>query len=407
MIGHLEARELVLSAASALAAERLSAREVLGRYLAEPLVSAVDSPAFSNSAVDGYGVRLDDVADAHADQVAELRLAGEVRAGDDPSGLTLQPGTTIRILTGAAVPAGVEAVVMKEDCDLGDEIVRVRHSASEGENIRSQGEEYRAGEVLLEPGTYVSPPVCGLIAATGNAEVSVHRTPIVAIVTTGDELVQPGEALRPGQIYESNSVALSAAIQALGIHTVKVSHAKDEAKATTAALKKALTGSDVVLTTGGVSVGEYDVVKEAFTAAGIEEGFWRVAIKPGMPLFFGTKGSKLVFGLPGNPVSAMVNFYLFVRPGLMRMMGAPEVGLHLFSARLGSDIWKKPGRVELVRGFVREDAGERVAEPIDARGSHMLGGLARAECLIVLPEESGRVLAGAEVEVLPLRWRAW
>lgn len=392
----------VLEATSVLPSASMPVTDAVGRYLARPFAALADSPAFDNSAVDGYGVRVSDLANASSARPMALRLAGAVRPGEAPPDLPLEPGTTIRILTGAPVPHGVEAVVMQEQVRAAGPTVSFCTPADPGANIRRQGEEHVEGTALGEPGALCTPALIALAAASGHSQLVVHGTPSVAIVGTGDELVPPGSQLGPGQIWQSNVIGLAAGLRCLGT-PVETYYAKDTEGGVRSALCEALSRTDVVLTSGGVSVGDRDYVKSACESLGVERCFWGVRLKPGGPFYFGTRGPKLIFGLPGNPVSALVTFFLFARPALLKMMGCRNLpSPHM--ARLAESISSRAGRMEFVRGKLSSIGSEFQTTPIRARGSHMLGGLAIADCLILLPDQEGTIEAGASVMVLPLQW---
>ncbi len=396
MITFDEALRIVLAEATPLTeTHEIALDHALGRGMAAPLVARVDNPRFDNSAVDGYGVRL-------ADLPGPLPLVGAVGAGDAELDRLDRPAA-LRILTGAPVPTGVDAVVMQEDCRVKGGAITVVGTVEMGANIRRKGEEYRVGGRLLPAGTQITPPVAGLMATNGIERVEVRREVRVAVVTTGSELVTTGGNLGPTQIYESNSMALRFAVRSLGA-SVRIEHVVDDETLTRDVLSKALASSDVVVTTGGVSVGDRDLVKGVLANLGVEEKFWRINIRPGKPVYFGKLGRKLVFGLPGNPVSALVTFHLLVRPALRKMMGIVDPAGPRLPAILLQTLTKAAGRAEFIRG--RMDAsGERLkVTPDRARDSHMVGGIASADCLIELPAEAETVEAGTLVRVIPLHW---
>jgi molybdopterin molybdotransferase len=389
LIGYEEAVRLIAERTPPLEAETVPLERAGGRFLAEPLVARLDSPGFDNSAVDGYAVRGQ----------RPYRIVGSVAAGQS-SEAHLQPGQAVRILTGAPVPPGTESVVMQEDVEVDSGRLCVNAPIKPGSHIRRRGEEYRAGDFLLKSGIAVSPAVVANLASNGLDHVAVGRAPRVAILATGDELVRPGQPLGKGQIYNSNAPSLSAAARLLGCSVRHFGIQRDDLESTASVLQEALEASDVVVTTGGVSVGDRDLVRPALATLGVEEVFWKVAIKPGKPVVFGTSGSKMVFGLPGNPVSALVTFFLFVRPALMRLMGAVEPSDERFTAELACDLRKQPGRTEFVRA--KRD-GQKVV-PTEGQGSHMLGGLVQADCLIYLASELTKANAGDTVEAILLNW---
>jgi len=403
MISFQDALTLVLSHARPLETTSVPLEGCYGHCLAEPVAARMDLPRFDNSAMDGFGVKLADVAGAVEEAPVRLRLAAVVRAGDE-AGEELASGTAVKILTGAPVPAGVEAVVMREYCREEDGQVSISRPAKPGENIRRRGEEFREGDLALRTGLRLNPAGVGLLATLGCTEVPVHRKPKVAVITTGSELVAPGGKLRPGQIYDSNSYILAAALRAMGIDDCRLASAEDTPEAIRAEIAGALEWADAVITVGGVSVGDYDFVKEAAQSLDIEAHCWKVAIKPGKPFFFGTRGARLVCGLPGNPVSALLTFYKLVRPALQRLMGAEEVELPALTATLTAPLKKKAGRLEFVRGIASPRDGKLVVTLTTGQDSHMLGGFAQANCLILFPADAESRAAGEEIVIELLDW---
>ncbi|MGV3614829.1 MAG: gephyrin-like molybdotransferase Glp [Fimbriimonas sp.] len=359
-------------------------RGVLAREVAAP----IDLPPFDNSAVDGYAVRLP--------IEGPLLLVGETSAGQ-PAGRPLQPGEAIRIFTGAPIPPGTHAVVMQEDVSAEADRITVPETPRPSANIRRQGEELHVGAPVLPAGHVVTPATIGVLATLGLTEVAVSDTPRIGIVATGNELVPPGQPLAAGQVYASNGVALAAAARALGVATT-VAHAVDDPGALREALAEALTSHDIVITAGGVSVGAYDYVRSAWRELGLTERFWRVAIKPGKPVLFGiAPNGSLAFGLPGNPVSALVTFHLFVRPAIRAMQGLPPEPP--VSLRLGSPVRGSVGRDD----FVRVQLVDGLAFPLERQGSHMASGLALADALVRIP--AGATLdAGSVAPAIRLNW---
>jgi molybdopterin molybdotransferase len=407
VITFAEARSVVISHSQPLDAERVELTHLLARHLASNVRSPVDIPFFDNSAMDGCGVRVADVAGASPESPVLLPLQGTVRAGDS-AGVPLPAGTAVKLLTGAPVPPGVEAVVMAEHTEERDGAVAVSRPVKLGENIRRRGEEFGVGDDVLAAGTVVTPAVIGLLASLGYGAVEAHRLPRVGVIVTGGELVQPGQARGPAQIYDANSWSLSAALRALGIAERALARARDELAATQEQLAQMLPQFDVVLVTGGVSVGEYDFVKEACAGLGVTTRFWQVAMKPAKPTYFGTYAQddrvKLVFGLPGNPAAVLVAFHQLAKPGLLRLMGAPEVVPRLLQATLTSGLRKRPGRVEFVRARLETRDGRPMVTPTAGQGSHMLGGLAVANCLLHVPAEVERLSAGDLVTAEQISW---
>lgn len=391
-----QARRLVLECAAPLGGECVALTAALGRVLAEEVASADDVPGFDNSAMDGYAVRAVDTTGARAEAPVLLRVVDESRAGH-PARRGLADGEAIAISTGAVIPPGADAVVRVEDTDGGAEVVAVIAPVEAARNIRRAGEDIGAGDTVLHAGTELGPAEIGVSASVGLAEVSCARRPRVTLLSTGDELQPPGEPLRPGAIRNSNAHSVAALIERAGAELTAVELVGDELEATTAAIAAALAGELVVIC-GGVSVGEHDHVRPALAELGVEQVFWGVALRPGKPTYFGTHGDALVFGLPGNPVSAMVTFALFVRPAIRRMLGAAERA-HRATAILDTDYPKEPGRAHLVRCRLelRDDGWH--ATPTGAQGSHVLTSMLDADALAVLASARGDVQAGERVEV--------
>lgn len=402
MISFDDARRIILEHAVPNGRQRRSLHQLLGLVLAEPIQAPFPMPRFNNSAVDGYGVQVADVQSASAESPVQLELIGAIQAGD-LGNLRIQSGQAVKILTGAPVPKSVDAVIMQEDCQVSDGCVRVLCSAELGENIRMQGEEFKRGQSVITENTVITPPVIGLLASLGYASAKIYKRPKVGLISTGNELVKPGKSLAMGQIYDSNSYALFAALRAIGIDAIRNYQVKDERQATQSVFEKALRENDVVISLGGVSVGEFDFVKDVAEHIGITTLFWRISIKPGKPVYFGKKGKKLIFGLPGNPVSALVTYHQLVQPALLAMMGYPIKNNIRFKAALSGALRKKPGRQEFVRGLVSYNGSFRV-RPAQGQDSHMLGGLAAANCLIDFPSSEDRLQDNALVDVELLSW---
>ncbi len=312
-----DARSAVLARAKPLGSIVLPLESALGLCLAEPFFAGVDNPAFDNSAVDGFAVRAESVTAG-----MELPIQATVSAG--LAAPSLAPGHAIAIFTGAPMPAGADAVVMQEDAEQLGERVRIFVAPTVDEFVRHRGEEYSAGDRLLEPGTCVTPPGVGVLASNGASQATVYRPPAVRVVSTGNELTAPGSERGPNEIFDGNGPALLAAVKALGIREAALSRVPDYREALLGELREALGEADVVITSGGVSVGAKDLIKDVWEELGVERIVWQVAMRPGKPFYFGVGRGKLVFGLPGNPVSALVCFNLFCRPALLRMMGFGE-----------------------------------------------------------------------------------
>jgi len=386
-----EARARVLEAVRPLEAEDVPLAEALGRVLAEDVTSPIDVPPFDGSAMDGYAVR--------AGPAAELEVIGESRAGA-PAAEQVRPGTAIRISTGAALPAGADAVVPLERAEpVARPTERVRVPATEPRaNVRYAGEDLPAGRPVATAGTPLDAATIGAAAAIGRAAVRCGRRPRVALVVTGDELVPPGRPLPPGGIYSSNVYALGAQVAGAGAELAGRRNVPDDAQATRTALAGALATADVVIASGGISVGPHDHVKPALRGLGVDERFWGVSLRPGKPTWFGTKVGVLVFGLPGNPVSAMVTFELFVRPALRALQGrSPDAATA--TVTLDEPIERHPVREQAVRVRLRRTANGLRATSTGPQGSHMLTSMLGADALARVAAGEGALPAGATVEV--------
>ena len=394
-----EARRRVLDAVRPLPAEPVPASAALGRVLAEDVASVEDLPPFDSSAMDGYAV-----ADAAA---GELTVVDESRAGA-PAREALRPGAAVAISTGAVVPEGAAAVVPVERTEAADGRVRVP-ALEPGANIRRAGEDVRAGEVVLRAGAELGPAEVAMLAAVGRTEVRCGAVPRVAVVPTGDELVDPGAPLEPGRIRDSNAPALAALATAAGARPTRTRRVGDDFDATVAALRAALEEADVVCVSGGVSVGEHDHVKPALAELGVEEVFWGVALKPGKPTWFGTAPpaggpgpARLVFGLPGNPVSAMVTFHLFARPALRALAGADPTPARVHATLAGAPIRLTPRREQAIRCRLTATEEGWLAEPTGAQGSHRISSMLGADALALVPRGEGSIDPGARVLIEPL-----
>ena len=396
--------ELETAVASILAAVPGAQREEIpvasadGRVLADEWIAPLDLPPFDNSAMDGYALRSSDVWSATPAAPVRLGLSGRVAAGDTIPG-TLSPGGCVRTFTGSPLVAGADAVVRQEDTRLatdGSGDILVLTPAPPGENVRFRGDDVARGTRLVDRGTVLNPSHLALLSACGVARVSVGRRPRVGVLASGSELREPGQPLALGQIYESNRLALAALVERAG----GLAHPKpvvaDSLADTMAALAEAFRECDAVVTCGGVSVGDLDFIKPAFEAIGGTVEFWQVAMRPGRPFVFGRWQGKLLFGLPGNPVSALVTFHLLVRPALRRWQGAAEVGLPTHLGRLAEDLRNPGDRRHFLRVLV--DA-EGLVRSAGAQGSHCLGSLTAANALLDIPPRT-TLAAGTVVKVI-------
>lgn len=377
-----------------------------GCVLGEDVVAGGALPPFDNSSMDGYAVRLTDVAGATADAPVSLHVVGDIAAGAS-TGISVQPGLCARIMTGAPMPPGADTVVPVEWTDGGVAQVRVSHVPALGAYIRRLGEDVQAGQQVLSAGDSLSAAQIGLLAALGRQRVLVHPPPRVVVISTGSELVEPGETPRHGQIVDANGYALSAAAREAGAVAYRVGIVADDPRALTEVIEDHLIQADVVVTSGGVSVGAYDVVKDVLGRLG-DVAFDRVAMQPGMPQAFGTIGpdSTPVFGLPGNPVSALVSFEVFVRPALRRMLGAPQLGRPQVQAVLASPLASPAGKRGFARVRCEHDGTRWVATPVGGGGSHLLASLASSNALAVVPEDVTDLPAGSTVTTWLLERRS-
>ncbi len=369
--------------------------DCVGLVLAEDLVSPVSLPPFDNSAMDGYAVRAEDVAGAEPHTPVALPVPVDIPAGRTDI-VPLLPGTAHRIMTGAPVPPGADAVVKVEDTDGGEQRVAVRAPVAPGTHIRRAGEDVAAGDTVLRAGTPLGSPQLGLAAAVGRAELPVHRPVRVLVLSTGSELVAAGDPLLHGQIYESNSVLLAAAVRELGGEATVLRFVPDDVAAFHAAVAEHLEDVDLLVTSGGVSAGAYEVVKDALTGQGVE--FVRVAVQPGGPQGSGTFKGLPVVTLPGNPVSAALSFELFLRPALLAAMGHAEVDRPRLRVRCAGELRSPSARRQYRRGRLAAD----VVTPVGGPGSHLLASFAAADCLIEVPEDVQAVTEGDLVTVLLL-----
>ncbi|HEX6098125.1 MAG TPA: gephyrin-like molybdotransferase Glp [Thermoanaerobaculia bacterium] len=391
-----EARERVMAEVAAGPAEAVALDDALGRVLREDVVATYDLPGADNSAMDGYAVRAEDIAGAPV----TLPVIADIPAGH-PTDLRLQPGTAMRIMTGAFVPAGADAVVQVELTDGGTERVAIARAVPRGASIRRRAEDMRAGDIVLRGGLRIGPAEISILAAAGKARVQVGRRPTVAILSTGDELVEVGETPAPGKIVNTNGSLLAALVREAGAIARPLGIVKDTRDATIAAFEEAI-GSDFVLSSGGVSVGAFDFVKEALDALGAEEKFWRVAMKPGKPVVLSRLRDRLVFGLPGNPVSCFVSFHLFVAPALRKAMGQEtQLFPPTMRARLTAAVKGAPERRVYARVQVSARDGALFATPLTSQSSGALTSMLMANGLAVIPE-GGRGEEGAEVDVVLL-----
>jgi molybdopterin molybdotransferase len=378
---------------SALEAEPVALEEAAGRVLAADARAAVDLPPFPSSAMDGFAVRA-------ADTPGTLPVVARSAAGL-PAGRELGAGEAIGISTGGVVPEGADAVIPIEYVVEYDNRIEIGTPVEPGANVRPRGGDIRAGQVVCPAGTRLGAGQLGALAAAGLGELPYVRRPRVAVLTTGTELRRPGEPLGPGEVYEANGLMLAAALASAGASVERLPAIQDDLDAHRAAIARGLE-ADMLVTSGGVSVGRHDLVRPVLAELGVEEVFWRVAVKPGKPISFSVRGSALVFGLPGNPVSALVGFELFVRPAVLALQGAAEPLPRFEPGRLARAVRRSAGRDELVRARSEAGDGEVVVDPLDGQDSHMIASAAKADVLVFVPHGDGELAAGAAVRYLRL-----
>ena len=404
MISVEETLSQILEATTALSLERVRLLDSLGRVLAEEIEADICIPPFTNSAVDGYAVIAAETAGAQISSPVYLKDVGEINAGQLAE-KTLLTGEAIRIMTGAPVPPGADAIVMIEDTERIDSgRIEIREETTAGRHIRFAGEDVAKGQKILLPGVLIRPAEIAMLATMGRAEVQVHRMPRVAVISTGDEVVEieTGVEPPPGKIRNSNQYALAALVREAGGQISSLTHIPDDLEATEAALRECA-DADVIVTAGGVSMGDRDFVKPALEKLGSLD-LWRVAMKPGKPLAFGRIGKTLFFGLPGNPVSAMVTFELFVRPALWKLAGrqAERLARRTVHATLTHSVSHAPGRQEYVRVATFTQDDQLCCTPTGAQGSGILHSMTFADSLLIIPTESTGIKAGEQVRVMLL-----
>jgi molybdopterin molybdotransferase len=396
-----EARSRVLAEALPLPAEHVPLPDTVGSVLAEDIVATHSVPPFDNSGMDGYAVRAVDIVEAAPASPARLFISATIPAGHVATA-ALAPGQAARIMTGAPIPVGADTVAQSEITSEDDAYVNIYEPVRPGKNIRRAGEDVMAGDRVLSAGMILGPAEIGLLASLGHPTVSVHRRPKVAVISTGSELVEVDQPLGPGQIRNSNSYSIRALCRQMGVEATAFGIVPDDQEATRRAIEAGL-DYDVLLTSGGVSVGRFDFVKDVQDELGVERRLWGVAMKPGKPLAFGVRGKTLVFGLPGNPVSAMVSFELFVKPALLRLMGYRKTTRPLYQAVIEEDVANTDGRTYVVRVRAWREDGTWHASSTGAQGSGILRSMVGANGLAFVPGGARGVKAGETVEFLLLR----
>ncbi|OGP93130.1 MAG: hypothetical protein A2156_08255 [Deltaproteobacteria bacterium RBG_16_48_10] len=397
MISVEEALNKILFHIQPLGFEKVSLLESLGRVVGEDVNARGNIPPLDNSGMDGYAVKARDVEKASKDFPARLEVIEDLPAGFI-SQKTLRQGQAIRIMTGAPIPKGADTVVPVEETQEDGSFVLIFNAVSLGEFIRKAGEDVKQGDRVISKGEILRPAEIGMLAATGRSSVSVYQRPMVAILCTGEELVDVDEPLEGVKIVSSNSYTLAAQVKESGAIPVQLGIAKDRKEDVEEKLRQGIR-ADVLVSSAGISVGDYDFVKQALKSLGMEMVFWKVAMKPGKPMAFGTIGGKPVFGLPGNPVSSMVSFEQFVRPSLLKMMGHRQIFRPVIEAILQEDIYKEPGKRHYLRAVVSSRNKQYVVTTTGAQGSDILNSMVRANGLIIIPEDQEVVGAGEKVKV--------
>ena len=395
-----QALQLVLENVTPLGVERVPILDALGRVIAEEIRSPRDIPGFDNSAMDGYAVRAADVARASASNPARLRVLGTVAAGAMPA-TGVETGAAMRTMTGAPVAQGADAIVPVEQTRADGDWVEILSAAEPHAFVRPRGEDLREGELVMEPGKRLGAADLGMLASLNRSMIEVYRAPRVAIMTTGDELVDVDQRPAGAQVVNSSAYALAGAVREAGGQTAILKVARDRPEEIRARLAEAF-AFDAALTTGGVSVGQFDHVKGALDELGLRQIFHGVAQRPGRPLKFGLVGGRPIFGLPGNPVSTMVCFYLYARPALLKMGGRRDLGLPRVAVRCAVDIRTAKDLTEFVRVRLRREGGEFYATPTGNQGSGILSSLSRADALLIGPADATVLKAGAQATVLVL-----
>jgi molybdopterin molybdotransferase len=396
-----EARERVLSKISPLSPLELPLQEAYGCVVARDAVADRDLPEFASSAMDGFAVRSSDVVEAAAEHPVELRVSGRALIGHRPEA-TVGGGEAIRIATGAPIPAGADTIVPIEVCEDTEERVRVFQASPEGKHIRPAGEDVRAEDSLVESGRRLGPPELGLLATAGNSHAIVHPRPRVVVISTGDELIPPTETPDFGQIHDSNAYTLFGALREAGALPVMAGIVQDDVETLKETVLMHLVQADAFISSGGVSVGERDVVKAAFFRRG-DLDFFKVAMQPGMPQAFGHIEGKAYWGLPGNPVSVFVSFEVFIRPSLMKMMGRSELGRPEIQAVLDADVSGPRGKTQFARVHVARGQAGWTATPTGGRGSNLISTVSRANGLAIVPAGIETAPAGSSVRVMLFR----
>ena len=392
-----EARKIILEKIKVQGTEKVSISEALGRILSENIIARRNNPPMDNSAMDGYALKAKDIELATSENPIKLEIIEDLAAGYSPK-MTIQSGQAVRIMTGAPIPEGADAVIMQEDTERNENSVQVKDKAEIRENIRDAGEDVREGETVIKKGAKLLPAHIGMMAVVGRSSVLVGRRPSVAILSTGDEIKDLDDSLSGPCIYNSNGYMLAAQVKSAGGIPSYLGIARDNEEDLMEKFNWALQ-CDMVVSSGGVSVGDYDLVKASLKKMGQEMLFWKVAMKPGKPLAFGRIDNVPIFGLPGNPVSSFVSFEQFVRPSIRKMMGASQLSHLLVQAKLTHTVHKKAGRQHFLSAYVKWENGTCTVSPTQEQGSGILKSTVNANGLLIFPLELTEMTKGTEVTV--------
>jgi molybdopterin molybdotransferase len=403
MISFKDALEIVIKKTQKLPSEVRAIRQALGYSLAKSIVATDEHPPFNLSAIDGYAVRSEDVVNATESSPVTLNIVAKVLAGSHQE-VTIKQGQTALVMTGAILPGGADAIIPIEYVRTTNNKILTTHTVEKGEYIRYRGSELKPGDGVLEAGAHVTPGTIAMLATLGYSSVTVHKKPRIAVVTTGDELIDVSQPTGDGNVRDSNAYFLAGALSKHDLEVQLIERVPDDRERLLYAVSKCIESADIVIVTGGVSVAEYNVIGPIFKELGVEQHFWQVALGPDKPVFFGTKGPKIVFGLPGNPVLVGVLFYELILPAILTMAGRKAVLLQRVQANLESSLIKRTGKLEFIRGYLSWLEGAWSVVPFLKQESHMLSSFAKSNCIIVFPAENNRLEKGERVEVHLLPW---